>query len=54
MVYLIGRVRHGIEPALLSISVHNMLRSDVILRPGPFVVPTESAVPDGAPEWPTS
>lgn len=33
-VYLIDVSGHGIEPALLSISVHNMLRSDVILRPG--------------------
>ena len=33
MVYLIDVSGHGIEPALLSISVHNMLRSDVNLRP---------------------
>lgn len=33
IVYLVDVSGHGVGPALLSMSVHNMLRSDALLRP---------------------
>jgi len=57
LVYLIDVSGHGLEPALLSVSVHNMLRSGSLNDPDPAGTRsgfgrTEPAVPDGTAERP--